>query len=142
MNTIDERRSKICRNKVIDFHLTIENTVSSDFYPCSSIVKSVFDCRRSGVVLVASSIFLHKSSEWVYLCLQYTQLGVFLSVNFSLLVTCWERVNLLALLYVMFYCVFVTSPCGVLGQVWCLIASISNFCHRQQLDSPFTNGII
>ena len=33
---------------------------------------------------------------------------------------------LLALLYVMFYCVFVTFPCGVLGQVWYLIVSISD----------------
>ena len=48
----------------------------------------------------------------------------FLSVHCSLLVTCWERADLLALLYVMFSCVFVTSPCGVLGQVWCLIVSI------------------
>ena len=28
-----------------------------------------------------------------------------------------EGLDLLALLYVMFYCVFVTFPCGVLGQV-------------------------
>ena len=30
--------------------------------------------------------------------------------------------------YVMFYCVFVTFPCGVLGQVRCLIVSISDLC--------------
>ena len=35
---------------------------------------------------------------------------------------------LLALLYVLFYCVFVTFPCGVLGQVWCLIVSIPDLC--------------
>ena len=29
--------------------MTIEDTVSSNFDPCSSIVKSVFDCRISGV---------------------------------------------------------------------------------------------
>ena len=29
-------------------------------------------------------------------------------------VTSWERANLLALLYVMFSCIFVTFPCGVL----------------------------
>ena len=33
----------------------------------------------------------------------------------SLVVTCWERANLLALLCVIFTCVFVTFPCGVLG---------------------------
>ena len=52
----------------------------------------------------------------------------FLSVHCSLVVTCWERANLLALLYVMFSCVFVTFPCGVLGQVWYLIVSIPGVC--------------
>ena len=52
----------------------------------------------------------------------------FLSVHCSLVVTCWERADLLALLYVMFYCVFVTVLCGVLGQVWCLIVSIPYLC--------------
>ena len=33
------------------------------------------------------------------------------------------------LLFVMFYCVFVTFPCGILGQVWYLIVSIPNLCH-------------
>ena len=36
--------------------------------------------------------------------------------------------DLLALLYVIFYCVFVTFPCGVLGQVCCLIVSIPDIC--------------
>ena len=40
-----------------------------------------------------------------------------LSVHCSLVVTGWEKADLLALLYVMFNCVFVTFPCGVLGQV-------------------------
>ena len=42
-------------------------------------------------------------------------------VRCSLVVTCWERADLLTLFCVMFYCVFVTFPCCVLGQVWCLI---------------------
>ena len=33
------------------------------------------------------------------------------------------------LLFVMFNCGFVTSPCGILGQVWYLIVSIPDFCH-------------
>ena len=37
-----------------------------------------------------------------------------------------ERANHLAILCVMFYCVFVTFPCGLLGQVWYLIVSISD----------------
>ena len=53
---------------------------------------------------------------------------VFLSVRCSLEVTCWERADLLALLCVMFYCVFVTFQCRVLGQVWCLIVLISDLC--------------
>ena len=31
--------------------------------------------------------------------------------------------------FVMFYCVFVSFPCGILGQVWCLIVSIPDLCH-------------
>ena len=51
-----------------------------------------------------------------------------MSVYCSLVVTCWERANLLAFLYVMFSCVFVTFPCGVLGQVCYLVVSIPNLC--------------
>ena len=51
-----------------------------------------------------------------------------MSVYCSLVVTCWERANLLALLYVMFSCVFVTFLCGVLGQVCYLVVSIPNLC--------------
>ena len=39
-----------------------------------------------------------------------------------------KRAKLLALLYVMFSCVFVTIPCGVLSQVWYLIVSIPDLC--------------
>ena len=53
---------------------------------------------------------------------------VCLSVHSSLVVTYWEMADFLALLYVKFYCVCVTFPCGVLGQVWCLILSISDIC--------------
>ena len=48
----------------------------------------------------------------------------FLSVQCSLVVTCCD----LALLYKMFYCTFVTSPCGVLGQVLYLIVTIPGLC--------------
>ena len=52
-----------------------------------------------------------------------------LSVPCSLVVTCWQRADLLALLYMMFSCVFVIFQCGVLCQV-CrdLIVSIPDFC--------------
>ena len=52
----------------------------------------------------------------------------FLSVHCSLMVNCWERADLLALLYVMFYCVFVTFPFGVLGQVWWMVVLIPDLC--------------
>ena len=32
------------------------------------------------------------------------------------------------LLFVMFTCIFVTFPCGILGQVWYLIVSIPDLC--------------
>ena len=48
---------------------------------------------------------------------------VFFSVHCSLVVTCWET-GPMALLCAMFYCVFVTFPCGVLDQVCGLIVSI------------------
>ena len=38
-----------------------------------------------------------------------------LSVPYSIVVTCLERADLLALLHLMFTCVFVTFPSGVLG---------------------------
>ena len=45
-----------------------------------------------------------------------------------------ERANLLVLLYVMVSCVFVTFPCGVLGQVWYLIISIPDLCLLTYFD--------
>ena len=53
----------------------------------------------------------------------------FLSVHYSFVVTCWERVNLLALLCVIFV-VFLSLSLsyGVLGQVWYLIVSIPDLC--------------
>ena len=51
----------------------------------------------------------------------------FLSVHCSLVVACWEMADLLALLFVVFYFVFVTSPCGVLGQVWFVVVLIPDF---------------
>ena len=44
----------------------------------------------------------------------------FASVRRCIVVTCWERSDLLALVGDV-YCIFVTFPCGILGQVWYLI---------------------
>ena len=52
----------------------------------------------------------------------------FESVHCCLVVTCWERADLLALVGDI-YCIFVTFPCGTLGQVWYLIVSFPDLCH-------------
>ena len=51
-----------------------------------------------------------------------------LSVHCSLVITCWERANLVALLYVMVFLCFCHFPCGLLDQVWNLIVSIPDLC--------------
>ena len=51
----------------------------------------------------------------------------FASVHCCLKVTCWERPDLLALVGDV-YCIFVTFPCGILGQVWYLIVSFPDLC--------------
>ena len=51
-----------------------------------------------------------------------------LSVPCSLVITCWDKGDLLVLLCVMFSCGFVTFPCGVLVHVWYLIVSIPDLC--------------
>ena len=51
----------------------------------------------------------------------------FASVRCYLVVTCWERTDLLALVGEV-YCIFVTFP-GILGQVWSLIVSFPDLCH-------------
>ena len=50
----------------------------------------------------------------------------FASIHCCLVVTCWERADLLALVYDV--CDFVTFPCGILGQVWDLIVLIPDLC--------------
>ena len=53
----------------------------------------------------------------------------FASVHCCLVVTCWDRADLLALVCdVLLF--LVTSPCGILGQVWYLIVSIPFLCHH------------
>ena len=54
-----------------------------------------------------------------------------------LVITCWEGAELLALLCVMFSCVFVTFPHGVLNQVLYLIVSILDLCAL-----PYFNNVL
>ena len=42
------------------------------------------------------------------------------------------------LLFVMFNYVIVTFPCGILGQVWCLIVSIPDLCHLSYFHKTLT----
>ena len=63
-----------------------------------------------------------------HLCYYVSWLYSFVSVHCCLVVTYWERADLLALVYDV-YCGFVTFPCCILGQVWYLIASIPDLCH-------------
>ena len=86
------------------------------------------------VRLVPSNIF--KSSNNFYRPFQGRSFRLFvfhvcdavLSVPCHLVATRWEKADLMALLYVMFYCVFITLPYGVLGQVWYLIVLIPDIC--------------
>ena len=45
-----------------------------------------------------------------------------------LVVTFWERADLLDLVGDV-CCIFVSFPCGILGQVWYLIVSFPDLCH-------------
>ena len=56
-------------------------------------------------------------------CVSHT----FGSVHCCLVVTCWERADLLALVCDV-YCIFVTFPCGILGQVRFLIVLFPDLC--------------
>ena len=51
----------------------------------------------------------------------------FASVHCCLVVTCWEMLDLLAL-FGDVNCILVYFPCGILGQVWYLIASFRDLC--------------
>ena len=51
---------------------------------------------------------------WIIFVIYVSCFHAFLSVHCSFVLPCWERANLLAHLYVMFPCVFVTFICGIL----------------------------
>ena len=57
----------------------------------------------------------------------------FASVQCCLVVTCWENADLLVLVGDV-YCIFVTDPCGILGQVWYLIVSFPDLCRLSYFD--------
>ena len=43
------------------------------------------------------------------------------------MVTCWERADILALVSDVYF-IFLSLPCGILGQVWYLIVSFPDLC--------------
>ena len=60
-----------------------------------------------------------------YLCLVFFMLShLFIAALRS---PAWKGLTS-RLLFVMFNCVFVTFPCGILGQVWYLIVLIPDLC--------------
>ena len=62
----------------------------------------------------------------MFLCLMFV-MPLCASVYLRLMVTCWERADLLALVCsaLLWVCHF---PIGILGQVWYLIVLIPDFC--------------
>ena len=60
----------------------------------------------------------------------------FASVYCCLVVTFWERADLLAFVGDI-YCIFATFPCGILGQVWCLIVSFPGRCRLSYFAKNF-----
>ena len=66
----------------------------------------------------------------------------FASVHCCLVVTYWLRANLFVP-FVMFNCIFVTLPCGILGQVWYVIVSIPDRCRLSYFtSSTWTYGLL
>ena len=59
----------------------------------------------------------------------------FASVHCCLVVTCWERADLSALVGDV-YCTLVTFPCGILGLVGYLIVSFPDLCRLSYFESP------
>ena len=66
----------------------------------------------------------------------YESFVFFVSLMLSRL--CWERAVLLALVGDV-YCIFVTFPCGILGQVWYLIVLFPDLCHLSYFKCSHSN---
>ena len=62
-------------------------------------------------------------------------------VCWCLVVTCWEKADLLALVFdvLLWRCHF---PIGILGQVWCLIVSIPDLCHLSYFKKYLPSALI
>ena len=102
--------------------LLVRNRIVSEkrFY-CAP--KHMFDKIKTNLILIILEVkgFQGGTSLVGHLCFCVSH--AFASVHCCLEVTCWERADRLAL-----YCIFVTFPCGILGQVWYFIASFPDLC--------------
>ena len=65
----------------------------------------------------------------------------FSSVYCCLVVICWERADLFALVGDV-YCMFNAFPCGILGQVWYLIVSFPDLCCLSYSDTMVWSVLI
>ena len=70
---------------------------------------------------------------WIICVFESCVSHAFASVHYCLVVTLWEKADLLALVCDV-YCIFVTFPCGILGQVWYLIVSFPDLCRLSYFD--------
>ena len=61
------------------------------------------------------------------------------SFHCCLVVICWERADLLALVGDV-YCIFVTFPCDIMGQVWFLIVSFPDICRLSYFKCIYVGG--
>ena len=80
------------------------------------------------IVLTVHSIGSLGLMDPYLLCVTLVFYYTVLSVPCSLVVTCWERADLLAILCGKFPCVVVTFPYGVLGQALYLVVTVPDIC--------------
>ena len=86
-------------------------------------------CSLQGYLLY---VVIHlPSNQAKAFCIQVQNMFVFIMLSRLFIVALWlpavKRLTF-RLSFGMFTCVFVTFPCGVLGQAWYLIVSILNLC--------------
>ena len=74
-----------------------------------------------------------------YLCIVFFMLSrLFMAALWS---PAWKGLTSW-LMFWMFNCVFVTFPCGNLGQVWLLIVSIPDLCHLSYFNTIYGWGSV
>ena len=110
-------------------------------YMASTFTNYFQKCFSEGIITILSLNTVIPTSVMVWLSTvprRYFFCGSFfilcLPLLYWLLVTCWERADFLALLFVMYSCVFVTFQYSILDQVWYLIVSIPDLCHISCID--------